>query len=136
MPLMVSAADQLPQAVKDAKQKVSKEKQISVDELKELLKKEKHEVIVDLRSHQERVDFGYIQSAINLDCLSASFEAQFQEKFPDKNTPIILMCAVGGRASMAYADLTELGYTNLKTVKGSFNAYKASGGEIQPGKKK
>lgn len=109
---------------------------MSVDDLKAVLKSEKHDPIVDLRTHQERVDYGYIKDTVNLDYNDNSFLDKFQKQFPDKSAPIILMCAVGGRVSMCYADLTELGYTNLRSVKGSYNAYKASGGEIVPGANK
>lgn len=44
--------------------------------------------------------------------------AGVSEQFPDKNTPIHLYCAVGGRAGIAAASLTDAGYTNVHNAGG------------------
>jgi phage shock protein E len=48
-------------------------------------------------------------------------------EIPDKNTPIRLYCAVGGRAGKAQSALVEAGYTDVKNMGGIDDARRVRG---------
>jgi molybdopterin/thiamine biosynthesis adenylyltransferase len=52
---------------------------------------------------------------------------QVEEKAPDKNAPIVAYCAGGTRSLLAGRILKELGYTDVVSMRGGFNAWKNQG---------
>lgn len=45
----------------------------------------------------------------------------------DKDTPIVTYCGSGHRSTMAMTILWSYGYTNVRSLKGGFNAYSEAG---------
>ncbi len=77
--------------------------------------------LIDVRTQQEITDAGYIDGSVNIPIRDL---AKSLDKLPaDKNAPIVTYCAVGQRGAMAMTALRLLGYTNVKSLSGGFNAW-------------
>jgi rhodanese-related sulfurtransferase len=77
--------------------------------------------LIDVRAPQEITDAGYIDGSVNIPIRDL---AKNLDKLPaDKNAPIITYCAVGQRGAIAMTALRLLGYTNVKSLGGGFNAW-------------
>ena len=79
--------------------------------------------LVDVREPKELTDNGYIEGAINLPIRTLT---QNLDKLPAKDAAIVVYCAVGHRGALALETLQLLGYTNVKSLSGGFNAWKAA----------
>ncbi|PYM00870.1 MAG: sulfurtransferase, partial [Verrucomicrobia bacterium] len=54
-------------------------------------------------------------------------ELEIEEAAADLSTPIITHCGGGGRSALAAESLQRMGYTNVKSMAGGFEAWKAAG---------
>ena len=81
--------------------------------------------VIDVRERTEW-EAGHIPSA-TLVPLSEGAE-RIAEAAPDKDTPLLLHCAVGGRSARAAAWLVEMGYTNVVNLKAPIGTWKEAGG--------
>jgi molybdopterin/thiamine biosynthesis adenylyltransferase/rhodanese-related sulfurtransferase len=54
-------------------------------------------------------------------------ESQVEGKLPDKDAPVVVMCAGGVRSAFAARTLQELGYTDVVSMAGGFNRWKDEG---------
>ncbi len=78
--------------------------------------------ILDVREPKELTDNGKIEGAVNIPVRTL---VKSLDKLPtDKNAPIIVYCAIGHRGGLALEALNLLGYTNVKSISGGFNAWK------------
>ena len=81
-------------------------------------------IILDIRDPDE-VSQGSPEGALRM---SRSFlELNIEEKLPDLNSPIMVMCASGMRSLFAANDLNELGYPNVSSIDGGFTRWKNEG---------
>jgi rhodanese-related sulfurtransferase len=80
--------------------------------------------VLDVREPGELTDNGLIQGAVNIPLreLFQNLNALPQ----DKNTPIVTYCAVGHRGAIAMTALQLIGYTNVRSIGGGFNAWLAA----------
>jgi sulfur-carrier protein adenylyltransferase/sulfurtransferase len=54
-------------------------------------------------------------------------ELQVESAIPDRSTPITVYCASGARSLLAAMSLREMGYSDVASLQGGFNAWKAQG---------
>ncbi|MCJ7601762.1 MAG: rhodanese-like domain-containing protein [Desulfobulbaceae bacterium] len=95
---------------------------ITVAEAKELIEKQPDIVILDIRTPQELRE-GAIEGSTLV-----PFWAIMQNKLKlPKETPIILVCAVGGRSFAAGQMLVKYGYKEVYNVSGGLVAWKEAG---------
>ena len=94
-------------------------KDVSVEEFRELIKSEG--IILDVRTPGE-CQAGMIEGAVNIDYMEGNFEEAVSKL--DKNTPIYIYCAAGGRSAKAMSELSGLGFTNLYNLLGGYSAWK------------
>lgn len=79
--------------------------------------------VIDLREVSEIAANGYIENSVNIPIRSLLKS----DKLPsDKATTIVVTCASGHRGSIAMMTLQMLGYTNVKSMAGGVNAWKAA----------
>jgi adenylyltransferase/sulfurtransferase len=80
--------------------------------------------LLDVR---ERYEFeeGYVPGAKHLS--KGFLETQIEDRVPDRNTPLTLYCAAGTRSLLAARTLKEMGYTDVQSMQGGFNAWKQHG---------
>lgn len=93
---------------------------VSPAEFKAVLEKEENPQLIDVRTAGEFTD-GTIKGAVNHDFLNGSFEKAIENL--DKNKPVYVFCAVGGRSGKASALLQENGFTQVVDLKGGYNAW-------------
>ena len=81
-------------------------------------------LIVDVREENEW-EAGHVTGAIHV---SRSYlEQDIEAAAPDRDRPIVLYCAGGIRSLFAGQTLQELGYTNVASMTGGFQSWKAQG---------
>jgi sulfur-carrier protein adenylyltransferase/sulfurtransferase len=81
--------------------------------------------VIDVREQSEW-DAGHVAGATLLPL--ADVTQRVAEVVPDKNAPLLLHCAVGGRSGRAAGWLTEMGYTNVVSMKAPLGHWKEQGG--------
>ena len=77
--------------------------------------------LVDVRTYVE-FDKGHIEGAKNIDYLADDFEAQMSKL--DRDKPIYIYCASGGRSEVTASMLHELGFKNINDLSGGYIAWK------------
>jgi len=83
-----------------------------------------HWTFLDVREPSE-VEQGTIPGSIHI--ARGNLELQIEQLIPDKDTPVLAYCAAGIRSALAAVTLGQLGYTNVASLRGGFDAWKASG---------
>ncbi len=82
--------------------------------------------VIDVREQGEW-DAGHVAGATLLPL--ADVPQQIAEVAPDKDGPLLLHCAVGGRSARAAGWLGQMGYTNVVSMKAPIGHWKEQGGE-------
>ena len=81
-------------------------------------------VLIDVREPDE-VAAGSPPGAQRL--VRGFLELRIEDAVPDKDTPLLVMCAGGVRSLFAAEDLVQLGYADVRSVVGGFNRWKNEG---------
>jgi len=81
--------------------------------------------VIDVREQGEW-DAGHVAGATLLPL--ADVAERIGEVVPDKVAPLLLHCAVGGRSARAAGWLTQMGYTNVVSMKAPIGHWKEQGG--------
>ncbi len=95
-----------------------------VDPAEALALQQRGAVLVDVREPDE-VAQGSPAGAERI--VRGFLELQIEDRVPDLERPLVLMCAGGSRSLFASRDLLELGYSSVSSLRGGFNAWKAAG---------
>ncbi|MCV0402345.1 MAG: molybdopterin-synthase adenylyltransferase MoeB [Chloroflexi bacterium] len=82
--------------------------------------------VIDVREQSEW-NAGHVAGATLLPL--AEMRERIREVAPDLDAPLLLHCAVGGRSGRAAGWLTEMGYTNVVSMKDSIGRWPEQGGE-------
>lgn len=101
--------------------------QLDPDAFEKLVNTDENVQLVDVRTPQE-VAGGYIAKAVNLNISDPDFKARLAKL--DKNKPVAVYCAVGGRSGRAASMLTEMGFTKVYNLAGGINAWNAKGKKL------
>ena len=83
--------------------------------------------IVDVREASEW-EQGHVPGASHIS--KSYIEQQIEGVAPDRAQPIVLYCAGGVRSLFAAQTLVDMGYTDVVSVKGGFQAWKGAGFEF------
>jgi molybdopterin/thiamine biosynthesis adenylyltransferase/rhodanese-related sulfurtransferase len=81
-------------------------------------------LFVDVRELFEW-EMGYIPASLHVG--RSYLEQNIEAAIPDRDTPVILYCAGGVRSAFGAQTLQELGYTNVSSMSGGFQSWKAAG---------
>ncbi len=100
---------------------------ISAEEAKALLDKG-DVVFLDCREPKEYKS-GHLPGAINIP--RGLLEFQIGSKISDKNTPVVMYCKSGGRASLACCSIQRMGYKNVKNMDGGWKAWAKAGYPVE-----
>ena len=81
-------------------------------------------VLLDVREPDE-----YEQGAIpgSMHIPRGTLETSVEQRIPDRNQPLVVMCAGGARSALAVQTLHQLGYPNAVSMDGGFNGWKDAG---------
>ena len=93
---------------------------ISQEEFAKILTKEIQ--LLDVRTPQEYQQ-GYIEGAFLINFFDPDFVTKVSTRF-DKNKPLYIYCAVGGRSNKAARKLISVGFDSVYDLKGGFTKWK------------
>lgn len=85
---------------------------------------EQHATVVDVRE-QDEIEQGTLPDAVTIP--RGYLELRIEETVQDKSAPLVVYCAGGTRSALAVKSLQELGYSNVSSLAGGFNAWKNAG---------
>ena len=94
------------------------------DSVREIQQHDDSVRIIDVRERDEFVE-GHIEGADFIP--RGLLDLKIENTVPDKDQPVVLYCAGGTRSALAAKTLTELGYSNVKSMAGGFTDWKQSG---------
>lgn len=97
---------------------------LTPDAFEVMLKSDTTIQLVDVRTPEE-FQGGHIAGAVNWNI----HEADFGQKIStlDKNRPVLVYCAVGGRSATAANQISKLGFDKVYDLKGGMTAWKKEG---------
>ena len=81
-------------------------------------------ILIDVREEDEWRD-GHAKGAVHLS--RGTIEFKIQDHAPDLSTPIVLCCGRGRRSALVADNLQKMGYNNVLTVAGGFEAWQNAG---------
>lgn len=84
--------------------------------------------IIDIRTNGEYQD-GHIPGVPNIDFMSSDFDGLISKK--DKEKPLIIHCASGGRSKRASEKLLALGFSKIYDYSDGFSDWKKRGEMIE-----
>ncbi len=87
---------------------------ISPDEAKSLIRNNKFDIILDVRTDSERNTYGFYPGSVNIQ--NSELEQRFPAEYPNKKLHILVYCKSGRRARIAIDKLLQLGYKNVKYI--------------------
>lgn len=108
---------------RDLLQKTKSEiSEVDGDQTEALL--EEGAILLDVREADE-FEQGAVPGAMFIP--RGHLESQIENKLPNKDASVVVMCAGGVRSAFAARTLGELGYTNVHSIAGGFNRWKDEG---------
>lgn len=87
-------------------------------------------VILDVREPAE-YQAGAISGAINVPRGLLEFQIGRVARIADRATPLLIYCGSGARSLLAAATLQQLGHTDVRSLAGGFEAWKAAGAPVE-----
>jgi rhodanese-related sulfurtransferase len=93
-------------------------KNVTVKEFKQLIEKG-NGAIIDVRTPGEYTR-GNIEGSKNIN-IAGNFSQEIQKL--DKNKPVYVYCAVGGRSSRAMQMMNQMGFKEVYNLMGGYNAW-------------
>jgi len=103
--------------VKSAKQTIS---ELDVSQAQVML--DNNSIALDVREHAE-FESGHIPNAHHISRGVLEFKISDHESFQDKQQAIIVYCKTGGRSALATVALEQLGFTNVHSMLGGYDAW-------------
>ncbi len=97
-------------------------------EAKAMQQKEKMQLL-DVRTLQEWQEDGYIKGAIHIDYYAKDFETRLKQL--DKQKPVLVYCAVGGRSARATKKLADLGFQKVINLEGGIYQWQQDGMPVE-----
>lgn len=98
--------------------------EIDVAGVKDIVDGKTQAILIDVREQAEWLQ-GYIPGARWIS--KGVLEGRIETVVPDKSAPIVLYCAGGNRSALCIRPMVELGYTNIKSMRGGVGAWKSAG---------
>lgn len=96
--------------------------ELTPQEVKKLIEKEKNLIIIDTRTEMEYTYEGRLENAILLDFLKPRIFKREIQKF-DREKTYLVYCAVGNVSKFACQVMIELGFKNVYEMKGGLKAW-------------
>ncbi len=103
-------------------------KNISTTQFQEMVKMKDNAIILDVRTPQE-VASGAIKGNVALDYYGKSFTSELDKL--DKDAPIFIYCAVGGRSGDAMRKMQKMGFKEVYNLSGGIRAWISEGKPVK-----
>lgn len=117
--------DHSPEFLKIAEDARSRVKEISVSDTQERIKSGAN--LIDVREDNEW-QAGHAQGAVHIG--RGIIERDIVQKFPDKDTELILYCGGGFRSALAADNLQKMGYRNISSMNGGWRAWESANAPV------
>ncbi|MEZ0275429.1 MAG: rhodanese-like domain-containing protein [Roseimicrobium sp.] len=102
-------------------------KEISISDAATLVEAQRVNIL-DIRTAGEVKEQGRISGSKHLDFLREDFATAMKEQLKlDPAKPVLVYCALGGRARHAAQRLADLGFKEVLVLKDGYNAWKKAG---------
>lgn len=111
----------IPQIIEEAKSQTT---EVTVEEVKKEMDAGKEFVLLDVRTSEEFMA-GHLPKAVNIP--RGKLEFMIGKHYSQKDADIVVYCRKGGRAALCAKALSDIGYTNVKNLKGAFKAWGEAG---------
>ncbi len=98
--------------------------EISVAEAEQAIREA--DVLVDVREADEYAA-GHVPGAVHVSRGMLEFKFSANPALQSRDLAVVLYCKTSGRAALASAALHEMGYLNVRSISGGFDAWAASG---------
>ena len=108
-------------------QDVSAQQKLSPNEFEKIIKTDNTVQLIDVRTPEE-FSAGHLEGARNFDYYASDFGKKLSTL--DKNKPVLVYCAVGGRSGSAADHLKKMGFTNVIDLQGGIRAWTAQGKKV------
>lgn len=102
----------------------SQNQRLSVADFENKINSLKNEQLIDVRTPEE-YNAGHIPNAININFNDPAFQSNIQKL--DKQKPILLYCAAGGRSARALKIVNDLKFKEVYELSVGFNGWSQSG---------
>jgi rhodanese-related sulfurtransferase len=114
----------IPQIIGEAKSQTT---EVTVEGVKKGMDVGKNFVLLDVRTSEE-FKAGHLPKAVNIP--RGTLEFMIGKYYPQKDMEIVLYCRTDARAALCAKTLLDMGYTNVKNLKGAFKAWGEAGYSI------
>jgi phage shock protein E len=104
-------------------------KPVTAAQAAQLAKSDKQMQILDVRTPEECAG-GVIKGAQKINFPAPDFTTKVLEKL-DRNKPVLIYCAAGGRSSKASILLEKAGFKQVYNMTEGFGAWKANGDAVE-----
>lgn len=84
------------------------------------------DLLLDVREPEE-FHAGHIPGALNIPRGVLEFKIGSEPQLAERDRDIVLYCKTGGRAALAARALKEMGYLQVHSIAGGFEAWEAAG---------
>ena len=102
----------------------SRIQECSLDDAEPAIKEAK--IVIDVREADEFAA-GHIPGAVHISRGMLEFKLGNIPELESRDTRIVLYCKTSGRAALAAAALAEMGYLQVTSIAGGFDAWAAAG---------
>jgi rhodanese-related sulfurtransferase len=111
----------IPQIIGEAKSQTT---EVTVEGVKKDMDAGRNFVLLDVRTSEE-FKAGHLPKAVNIP--RGTLEFMIGKRYPQKDVEIVLYCRTDARGALCAKTLLDLGYTNVKNLKGAFKAWGEAG---------
>ncbi len=87
------------------------------------------DVVIDVREPDEFAA-GHLPGAVNIPRGLLEFRLSAAEALQRRDLKVIVYCKTGGRSALAACAMQDMGYLDLRSMAGGFDAWAAAGGEV------
>jgi rhodanese-related sulfurtransferase len=102
----------------------------TMEPLNEALASDTPPFLLDVRTAPELEERGHITGAVNIPLQELT---QHIDLLPDFDTPMVIYCGSGWRATIAMTALGAMGWTDVKAFKNTFQEWVDAGYAVEPG---
>ena len=86
--------------------------------------------LIDVRESEE-FQAGHLPGAIHMSRGMLEFKLAANPQFQSRDLKITLYCKTSGRAALCALSLKEMGYVNVRSIAGGFDAWQAAGFHVE-----
>lgn len=88
------------------------------------------DVLIDVRESEE-FQAGHLPGAIHMSRGMLEFKLAANLQLQSRDLKITLYCKTSGRAALCALSLKEMGYVNVRSIAGGFDAWQAAGFHVE-----